>query len=57
MIAWIVTRFLASSYGLLDDLLEVLPAVISENLLKVPGQPKLDPALLFPMHQLLKAGV
>jgi hypothetical protein len=57
MIARIITRRLASSYGLFDNLLETPPGLVPQDLLQISRQPKLDSVLLFLMHQLLKVGV
>ena len=57
MIAGVVTCVLASSYGAVNNVLKTSPCVVTEHLLKVTGEPKLDACVFLNVDQFFKAGV
>ena len=57
MVSRVVSRVLASGYGLVDNLGEVLPTSVAQQELKIPGAPELRAGLRVGADHVLKAGV
>ncbi len=57
MVGHVVTRCRAGSFGFLDDLRKVLPALVPEERLQITSQPEVRAAVELGLHAVLEAGM